>query len=166
MRSTFSSSLYENRETIPEGRLEAMEDTQPPPTTTPAPGGSDAKYLLVVAGLMMTIVILLSVLWIRERRNGAILRGELEIARRGAMRGNLQGALANMLAVQADPQSRALQRDDLPAQTVTWNGQPRTVLSVSAAAGQRMGLRPGDVIVVAPPPATEPATQPTTRPGG
>jgi len=88
----------------------------------------------------------------------------LETARRGVIRGDLKGALANMLAGQAEPQSRALQRDDLPAQTVTWNGQPRTVLSVSAAAGQRLGLRPGDVIVVAPPPATGPAAQPTTQP--
>jgi len=148
---------------------------RPTPTPTPAPaaGNSDAKYPLVVAGLMMTIVILLSVLWIRERRNVADLQDQLEIARRSSMRGDLQGALARMLAGQTEPQSRALQRDDLPAQTVTWNGRPRTVLRVSAAAGRRLGLEPGDVIVVAPPPATEPATQPaapaatrpTTRPG-
>ena len=156
-----------------------MENTPPTPTPTPTPapaptpGGSDAKYLLVVAGLMMTIVILLSVLWIRERRNVAHLQGELQIARRGAMRGDLQGALANMLAGKTEPRARALQRDDLPAEVITWNGQPRTVLSVSAAAGQRLGLWPGDVIVVAPPPASEPATQPaeptatqpSTRPG-
>ena len=151
-----------------------MEDTPLTPTPTPAPGNSDARYLLVVAGLMMTIVILLSVLWIRERRSVAILQGELEIARRGAIRGGLQGELTRLMTGQAEQQSQALQRDDLPAQTVTWNGQPRTVLSVSAAAGQRMGLRPGDVIVVAPPPATGPATRPatpaathtSTRPGG
>jgi hypothetical protein len=156
-----------------------MENTPPTPTPTPTPapaptpGNSDAKYLLVVAGLMMTIVILLSVLWIRERRNVAHLQGELQIARRGAMRGDLQGALANMLAGKTEPRARALQRDDLPAEVITWNGQPRTVLSVSAAAGQRLGLWPGDVIVVAPPPASGPATQPatpaatqpTTRPG-
>ena len=156
-----------------------MENTPPTPTPTPTPapaptpGGSDAKYLLVVAGLMMTIVILLSVLWIRERRNVAHLQGELQIARRGAMRGDLQGALANMLAGKTEPRARALQRDDLPAEVITWNGQPRTVLSVSAAAGQRLGLWPGDVIVVTPPPASGPATQPatpaatqpTTRPG-
>ena len=156
-----------------------MENTPPTPTPTPTPapaptpGGSDAKYLLVVAGLMMTIVILLSVLWIRERRNVAHLQGELQIARRGAMRGDLQGALASMLAGKTEPRARALQRDDLPAEVITWNGQPRTVLSVSAAAGQRLGLWPGDVIVVAPPPASGPATQPatpaatqpTTRPG-
>ena len=147
-----------------------MENTHPAPapapTTThapaPAPGSSDAKYLLVVAGLMMTIVILLSVLWIRERRNVAHLQDQLDIARRSSMRGDLQGALARMLAGQTEPQARALHRDDLPAQTVTWNGQPRTVLSVSAAAGQRLGLWPGDVIVVAPPPASGPATQPAT----
>ncbi len=154
-----------------------MEDTPPTPTPaptpTPTPGSSDAKYLLVVAGLMMTIVILLSVLWIRERRNVGILQGELEIARRGAMRGKLQGELTRLMTGKAEPQARALQRDDLPPETVTWNGQPRTVLHVSAAAGQRLGLEPGDVIVVAPPTATEPATQPaspaatlpSTRPG-
>ncbi len=147
-----------------------MENTPPTPTPTPTPapaptpGCSDAKYLLVVAGLMMTIVILLSVLWIRERRNVASLQGELQIARRGAMRGDLQGALANMLAGQTEPRARALQRDDLPAETIAWNGQPRTVLRISAAAGQRLGLWPGDVIVVAPPPATGPATQPATPP--
>jgi len=78
-----------------------------------------------------------------------------------------------MLAGKTEPRARALQRDDLPAEVITWNGQPRTVLSVSAAAGQRLGLWPGDVIVVAPPPASGPATQPatpaatqpTTRPG-
>jgi hypothetical protein len=153
-----------------------MEDSPPTPTPAatatpkPTPGNSDAKYLLVVAGLMMTIVILLSVLWIRERRNVAILQGELALARRSSARVDLQGELARMLAARAEPQARALQRDDLPAQTVTWNGQPRTVLSVSAAAGKRLGLEPGDVIVVAPPPATEPATrpaaQPQTGPGG
>jgi hypothetical protein len=145
----------------------------PPATPTPAQSNSDARYLLVVAGLMMTIVILLSVLWIHERRNVAHLQDQLQIARRGAMRGDLQGALANMLAGQTEPRARALQRDDLPAETVTWNGRPRTVLRVSAAAGQRLGLWPGDVIVVTPPPASGPATQPatpaatqpTTRPG-
>ena len=137
----------------------------PTPTTPPAGGNSDARYLLVVAGLMMTIVILLSVLWIRERRNVAYLQEQLQIARQGSMRGDIQGALQRMLAGQAEPQAQALHRDDLPAQTVTWNGQPRTVLSVSAAAGQRMGLEPGDVIVVAPPPATGPATQPSAPPG-
>ncbi len=148
--------------------------TPPSPTTPPpAPGSTDARYLLVVAGLMMTIVILLSVLWIRERQNVAHLRDQLQIARQGSIRGDLQGAMARMLAGQAEQQARALQRDDLPAQTVTWNGQPRTVLSVSTAAGQRMGLEPGDVIVVATPPAAAPtsqpglpaATQPATRPG-
>ena len=156
-----------------------MEDPPPTPTPaptpapTPTPGSSDAKYLLVVAGLMMTIVILLSVLWIRERRNVASLQGELRIARQNSIRSDQQAALASMLAGKIEPRARALQRDDLPAEVITWNGQPRTVLRISAAAGQRLGLWSGDVIVVAPPPATGPATQPatptatqpTTRPG-
>lgn len=140
-----------------------MEDTEP--SKQPA---SDIKYLLVVSGLLMGIVILLSVLWLRERRNAAALSAELQIARRGAISGQFKGDLARMLAGQAEPQARTLQREDLPAETVTWNGQARNVLRVSATAGERIGLRPGDVIVVAPPPATEPTTQPaaptTTQP--
>jgi hypothetical protein len=118
---------------------------------------------------MMTIVILLSVLWIRERRNVASLQGELRIAHQNSIRSDQQAALASMLAGKIEPRARALQRDDLPAEVITWNGQPRTVLRVSAAAGQRLGLWPGDVIVIAPPPATQPATptatRPSTRPG-
>jgi hypothetical protein len=134
----------------------------PTPAPTPAPGSSDAKYLLVVAGLMMTIVILLSVLWIRERRNVAHYQNQLQIAHQNSIRSDQQAALASMLAGKIESRARALQRDDLPAEVITWNGQPRTVLRVSAAAGQRLGLWPGDVIVVASPPATEPATQPAT----
>ena len=145
-----------------------MEDTAPQ-----QPPASDTRYLLVVCGLLMGIVILLSVLWIRERRNAAQLGEQLRIARRGALSSQFKGSLARMLAGQAEPRARAFQREDLPAETVTWNGRPRTVLRVSASAGERFVLRPGDVVVVAPPPATEPktqpatptATQPATRPG-
>ncbi len=122
---------------------------------------SDVKYLIVVSGLLMSIVILLSVLWLRERRDVAALGAELRIARQGAMNGQFKGALARMLAGQAEPPALGLQREDLPAETVTWNGQARTVLRVSATAGERLGLIPGDVVLVAPPPAS----QPTTRPG-
>lgn len=145
-----------------------MEDTEPQ-----RPPASDVKYLLVVSGLLMGIVILLSVLWIRERRNAVDLDNQLRIARQRAMTGQLSGDLARVLAGQAGAQARSLQREDLPAETVTWNGQPRTVLRVSATAGERLGLRPGDVVLVAPPPANAPVTrpatptttQPSTRPG-
>ena len=152
-----------------------MEDIKPQ-----QPPASDVKYLLVVAGLLMGIVILLSVLWFRERRNAAALgdqaatlNAQLQTAR-SVISNQLKGAMGYMPGGQAEPRARALQREDLPAETVTWNGRTRTVLRISAAAGRRFGLTPGDVVVVAPPPATEPktqpatptTTQPSTRPGG
>ena len=137
-----------------------MEETKP--GQQPA---SDVKYMLIVSGLLMGIVILLSVLWMRERRNVASLNAQLEVAGRGAITGQLSSNdMARLFAGRQMPQARALQRDDLPAETVTWNGKPRTVLRISASAGERMGLRPGDVVLVSPAPASMPTTQPATPP--
>ena len=55
------------------------------------------------------------------------------------------------------PTTRPLAREDLPTETVTWNGRPRTVLRVSASAGRRLGLAPGDAVVVSEPPAGAPS---------
>ncbi len=140
-----------------------MENTAP--DKQPA---SDAKYMLIVSGLLMGIVILLSVLWMRERRNVASLNAQLRVASRGAITGQFSSNdMTRMFAGRQMPQARPLQREDLPAETVKWNGQPRTILRVSASAGQRMGLRPGDVVLVTSPPASAPATEqspPTTQP--
>ncbi len=127
--------------------------------TTTRPG-SDVKYLLAVAGLLMFIIIMLSVLWLRERYNARELQAQLDILHH-------KGDLGQILARQVMPTSRALQREDLPAETVTWNGRGRTVMKVSPAAGERLGLKPGDVILVTAPPASAPAMDrlgPTTQP--
>lgn len=154
-----------------------METTEP--DKQPA---SDVKYMLVVSGLLMGIVILLGVLWMRERRNVASLNGQLttlsaqlRIAGQGAITGQLSGNdMARLFAGRQVPQARAIHREDLPAETVTWNGLPRTILRVSASAGERIGLRPGDVVLVAQPPSPAPTTlpakptgtQPSTQPRG
>lgn len=132
-----------------------MEDSTPPRP----PAGADAKYLLVVGGLLVLIVVLLAGLWLRERRRANAARAELALTQRNTVaRGQLQAALTQMLRGRGPAsRPRALQREDLPAETVTWNGHPRKVLRASAAAGERIGLLPGDVVVVAAPPATAPA---------
>ena len=141
------------------------ESNVPNPTDLPpqTPPGADTKYLLVVCGLLMCIVILLSVLWIRERRNSSMLAQQLQQARKQNIAGSLQGQLARLVAGQSAAGARPLQREDLPAETVTWNGQPRTILHISAAAGNRIGLEPGDVVAVSQPPATAPTTQPAGK---
>ena len=124
---------------------------------------ADAKYLLIVCGMLLLIVVLLSVLWIRERRTSNDLRSQLGAYKTQFQRMAVSGQLAQRFAAQSGGQARPLDRDQLAAETVTYNGQPRTVLLVGAAAGRRMGLLPGDVIEVSMPPATAPTTAPATR---
>ena len=50
----------------------------------------------------------------------------------------------------------AVRRDDLPAETINFNGESRSALRVSAAMGERLGFAPGDIVIVAPPTATQP----------
>jgi len=112
------------------------------------------------------------VLWFRERQNAAALgeqaatlSAKLQTAR-SVISNQLKGTMGYMPGGQAEPRARALQREDLPGETVTWNGRPRTVLRISAAAGKRFGLMPGDVVIVARPPTTAPASgqsPPATR---
>ena len=133
--------------------------TQQEQAAPDAPAGAETKYLLVVGGLLVIIIILLAGLWLRERRTTRRLRQELAGLRTNtSKRAQLGAALRQMLnGPGPSAASRPLQRDDLPAETVTWNGGPRKVLRVGSAAGGRLGLLPGDVIVVAQPPATAPA---------
>jgi len=118
---------------------------------------AETKYLVVVGGLMVLIIILLGALWLRERRISMTARRELAAVRRNAgAGGQLQAALGRMLAG-TRPAARPLDRGELTRETVTWNGRPREVFRVGAAAGERVGLRPGDVVVVSGPATTSPA---------
>jgi len=125
-----------------------------PAEPEPAPAaGVDGRYYAAVGALLVVIIAVLGVLWLRERRMTAALQRELaETRQRTATGAGLQAALSR-LAAPRGPTTRPLARADLPAETVTWNGRSRTVLRVGAAAGRRLGLEPGDVIVVSPPPA-------------
>jgi hypothetical protein len=130
-----------------------MEETR----QSNSPGAAETKYLMVVGGLMVLIILLLAGLWLRERRISTTARRELAALRRNVgAGGRLQAALGRMLSG-AHPASRPLGRDELTSETVTWNGRPREVFRVSPAAGNRVGLRPGDVVVVSTPATTAPA---------
>jgi len=138
---------------------------EPSGTQNSPAAGSDAKYLLVVCGLLMAIVILLTVLWLRERRAVNGLQAELLKAQQQRHRIDLNSQLGQMLAAKVENHlGGALNRAELPTQTVTWNGQPRTVMMVAASAGRRIGLEPGDVLAVSAAPATSPAAGSATSP--
>ena len=132
-------------------------DTKQPPEA-PSGASSDAKYMMAIGGLMILIIGLLAALWLKERARAN--RAAESVA---AMRRLTSTELGRFLGDQGQT-VRPLQRDDLPSETVDWNGAPRKVLLVGAAAGVRLGLRPGDVLVVAPAPTSTPATAPATSP--
>jgi len=128
----------------------------------PRPAGGDARHYAIVGTLLLLIIVLLGTLWLRERKAVSTLGRELDAARRNAgAQAQLQALLGRAMTGRAT--TRPLARDDLPVETVTWNGAPRPVRHISPAAGERLGLKPGDVIVVSPPPATRPTTQPQQR---
>jgi hypothetical protein len=121
---------------------------------------ADGRYLLVVGGLMVLIVLLLAGLWLIERRTTRDLADRLRALRQDVgRRGQVEDMLRQMLRGGRPPETRPLERDDLPVETVTWNGRPRAVFRISAADGRRIGLRPGDAVVVATQPATGPASR-------
>jgi len=133
------------------------------PNDTPGGArGSESKQYAVVGGLLVLIILLLSALWLRERRGRVRAEGDLAAFQRNvAGRLQLQAAMGKMLRGPGEVSRRPLAREDLPRETVRWNGQPRDVLRVSAAAGRRIGLRPGDAVIVSAEPASAPATAPT-----
>jgi len=142
-----------------------MEENAATPAEPGAPKlPADAKYLLIVCGLLLMIVILLAVLWIRERRTTNDLRFRVDGMSALLQRQTLGGQIGQLLGVQAGPPSQPLRRDELATEVVTYDGRPRTVMLVGAAAGRRIGLLPGDVIAVSQPPAKMPTTEPETRP--
>ena len=118
------------------------------PRAPSAPGTAETKYFIMVGGLLVLIIVLLAALWLRERRISIAARREVVALRRNAgAGGRLQAALGRMLAG-GRPTSRPLQRAEMTTETVTWNGRPREVFRMTAAAGKQVGLQPGDVVVV------------------
>ena len=134
-------------------------------TDTPDKQGTlDTRYLAVVGALTVMIIVLLAWLWLHERVALNAARAQLVAARqRSALGMQLQAALGRSLAGPQTQPAGPIQREDLPAETVNWNGSPRPVLRLSAEAGQRLGLRPGDAVLVAP--ATQPAASGPEAPG-
>lgn len=129
------------------------------PTTPRAPGAADGRYFLAVGGLLVLIVLLLGTLWMLERWRSADLLGQMAALQRNAKRRQAAEAALRQALQGGMMDARPLQRDDLPAETVTWNGRARRVLLIGADAGRRLGLRPGDVVAVASQPTSAPATQ-------
>ena len=128
---------------------------EPSPATRPI---VDVKYFAFVGGLLVLIIGLLAVLWTRERTARIAYRRQLTT--HVCQPESLEQLFQRAMQERQGP-SRAIQPEDhLPPKAISLNGRQTTALRITAAAGQRLGLRAGDVIIVAPAPASAPA--PTT----
>jgi hypothetical protein len=122
-------------------------------------GGStrqDKTYIVTVMVLMVVILVTLAALWMMERKARRQAQADLVAARQE--NGRLKGMLAQMAMAQGMDQGMKVSREDLPTQTVQWDGRPRSVMVLSARTGARFGFMPGDAVVIAAPRASEPAT--------
>ncbi len=119
----------------------------------------DYKFLVTVAALLIVIIATLAMLWTRERRDR--LTAEKDLAVMYKREAGIQQILSKMPlnATAAQP----VQREDLPTQEVTVGGQQRTAFVLGPSAGERLGFKPGDVIVVSQPPQTTPAATAPAR---
>lgn len=124
------------------------------PQGPPAQAGSNT-YFMIVAALLVLIFATMAVLWMRQRsvgltltRENAALRQEnadLQKLKSAFGQALFEGGLGGATAI------KPVQRDDLPSQTMSLNGQERSVLIVGSQAGERMGFRSGDLILVSQP---------------
>lgn len=116
---------------------------------------ADSRQLVIVGGLMLLIIGLLAFLWTRERSRRVTAQRQLAVLHQ--RHDALNTTLANVLVGRAEDSSRKVRREDLPQEQALLNGKKATVMRISATAGERMGFRPGDIIIVSPRPA-QPAT--------
>ena len=133
--------------------------------------GRPFNFSLIVSGLFVVIIALLAVLWKSER--SARIGAEQDLAKmlqeyrlRGEQQ-TLHAELGRMLAARRAQTVAPFGREDLVAtKKMDLNGKDRQVLEINAEAGQRLGFRAGDVIVVseAPTARTQPAGAASTPP--
>jgi len=122
----------------------------------------DNRFGLVVTALMIVIIVALAGLWIIER--GRRLRAETDLAeQQTAAQRNVQSMGDMLIQQMTQSPSMSVRRDQLATQQVDWNGEPKTVLLLSASEGETLGFQPGDAILITHPAGTQPTAQPTTQ---
>ncbi len=129
-----------------------------PETPSDQPGGATSQpalQLALIGGLLVLIIALLAFLWMRERSRrfeAEIRLAELSQKMSQSMSQDPVAEFLRKMSIRKIPaQVQGVRREDLPAKRVDLDGRSRRLFRVSAAAGERMGFLPGDVIEVAGP---------------
>ena len=125
---------------------------------TDNPPQADSRFIIAVGGLLLLIIALLAGLWIKQRKRAQ--RAEQTVVT--LTRQNSGMAILTRQQMQDRASRMAIHREDLQTRQVILDGRKLTALRLPAGEAQRLGLRPGDVVLVdqAPTPATAPATRP------
>jgi hypothetical protein len=135
------------------------------PSNTTAAGANaaqDTRFFYIVSALLLLIIIMLGALWVVMRNRAVQAERQLNALQQqmaiqqawGGGGGGMAEVLARLGAGQLP--------DALPGGTSTGPAimQAKRVVHLPAASAEALGYRPGDVIVVDPPPAAG------TRPHG
>ncbi|HET6427859.1 MAG TPA: AbrB/MazE/SpoVT family DNA-binding domain-containing protein [Phycisphaerae bacterium] len=122
----------------------------------PTPARNETTFLMIAGGLMVLIMALLAGLWLKASRRAAAAEDQLaQLRRRDA------ASLAEFKELlRSQPLIPAVDRDALPTREAVLDGKPVRAFRLPADVAERIGLAPGDVVLVEPAPATAPSTGP------
>jgi hypothetical protein len=124
-------------------------------------------YLALVGGLLFLIIATLAMLWIRERNRADDQRRRAEAAETALgdtqnkmqIMGQLMGGPGGHLFGGGGEKFQPFQRENVVPRKVPFEGQDRSLFTITSGFGQRIGFNPGDLIIVAPAPTTSPTTR-------
>ncbi|NLW85256.1 MAG: hypothetical protein GXY38_00085 [Planctomycetes bacterium] len=128
-----------------------MEDNSQCPKASLSSG-----YIAIVGLLLAGIIVMLAVLWFRERSARINLQNAvIETESRNENVRNMLMSLPGLVPGAGEEAPPAppvmLDRNSLQPVTLDVQGRPREVFNISTAAGLNIGgFKPGDVIVVGP----------------
>lgn len=141
-------------QTSPAGGPAEPDPTHAGPQQGPRPE-DNTRFFLVVALLMLVIIALLSGLWLRAHLRAARLEAQVISAR--ASGAKMEDFLKAYLT--QNPPAEVV-RGEPATRPAVLDGEAIAALRLSAEQATRLGLRPGDVVVVDPPATSGPASMP------
>lgn len=117
----------------------------------------DSKFMLAVGVLMVLLIALLGGLWLRERNarinDVAKIRRAYEAQMPQVTPAISPMALQSMLAAPQRESAKLGVADVVAVEQQELSGEMVRVTRITAQAGARIGLEPGQVLLVSPPPA-------------
>lgn len=131
-----------------------LDDPRQPVSTNQAKASTSAAsgnfYNILMGVLLLVIIVSLTMLWMRERSRRRDAEAAIATLEETHSKFKQQAGQLMLQQFGGGPDSPAgIQRGDFEPQEVTLDGKKALAIKVSAGAGRKVGLLPGDVLVVA-----------------